>query len=93
MLLSMSNHYQTRAPRRQNGAGWTLTFESRFHFSFRKSYLAQTLDIAELDTSILKKHDGLREAKSALKKARFVNNIHSCLNSTFGHLVFCGHNQ
>ena len=25
MLLSMSNHYQTRAPRRQNGAGWTLT--------------------------------------------------------------------
>jgi hypothetical protein len=26
MLLSMPNHYQTRAPRRQNGAGWTLTF-------------------------------------------------------------------
>ena len=25
MLLSMSNHYQTRAPRRQNGTGWTLT--------------------------------------------------------------------
>ena len=27
MLLSMSNHYQTRAPRRQNGAGWTLTIK------------------------------------------------------------------
>jgi hypothetical protein len=27
MLLSMSNHYQTRAPRRQNGAGWTLTLK------------------------------------------------------------------
>lgn len=25
MLLSMSNHYQTCAARRQNGAGWTLT--------------------------------------------------------------------
>jgi len=25
MFLSMSNHYQTRAPRRQNGARWTLT--------------------------------------------------------------------
>jgi hypothetical protein len=30
MLLSMSNHYQTRAPRRQNGAGWTLTVERSF---------------------------------------------------------------
>ena len=28
MLLSMSNHYQTRAPRRQNGTGWTLTTQS-----------------------------------------------------------------
>ena len=28
MLLSMSNHYQTCAARRQNGAGWTLTFEN-----------------------------------------------------------------
>ena len=29
MLPSMSNHYQTRAPRRQNGAGWTLTIGVR----------------------------------------------------------------
>ena len=28
MLLSMSNHYQTCAARRQNGAGRTLTLES-----------------------------------------------------------------
>jgi hypothetical protein len=30
MLLSMSNHYQTRAARRQNGAGWTLTLNLAF---------------------------------------------------------------
>ncbi len=36
MLLSMSNHYQTRALRRQNGAGCTLTLHRYLaEFDFR----------------------------------------------------------
>ncbi len=37
MLLSMSNHYQTRAPRRQNGAGWTLTVKGRHPKTFTQA--------------------------------------------------------
>ena len=36
MLLSMSNHYQTSAPPRQNGAGCTLTMHK--HLTHNKCY-------------------------------------------------------
>ena len=41
MLLSMSNHYQTRAPRRQNGTGWTLTFNEQMARGFKDIHVSR----------------------------------------------------
>lgn len=44
MLLSMSNHYQTRASRRQNGVRCTLTIVQRLQAARRDLSLIGALD-------------------------------------------------
>ena len=55
--------------------------------------MPQTLNIAELLATFLKENYGLREAETALEQARLVDDIHTRLHRTVGHLIFRSHNQ
>src|SRR5664279_4259094 len=68
-------------------------FERRSNISFRKSYLSQPFDIAELATTLFDEYNRFCKSEPPLKKSRLVDDVHSCLNLAVCRFVLCSQNN
>jgi hypothetical protein len=62
-----------------------------FDIPLREPYLAKTVYIAELRTTLLKQNDGAAKSQPALKQAGLVHHIHTGMYSSINRFVFSSH--
>src|SRR4051794_34968545 len=67
--------------------------EDRADIPLGEAQLPKPLDVAELSTPVLDKHNSPCETKPPLEQACFMDDVHPCLHGAIRHLILCRHDH